>query len=190
MSVPSPLLDTDDVKNFVPAKPALVQKSHKESYLALSPLRPELNQCGRNILITGASAGIGFAIARAYAEASSSRIIMTGRRKDVLQHAASVLSSDFPKTEFIVWVCDVGSVTDSAALWTGLRNDGIFIDVLVLNAAKFHDQKSILETELGTTWSLYETNVRTILDFSQRLQVQEESADRQKVAYTYTHHIK
>jgi NADP-dependent 3-hydroxy acid dehydrogenase YdfG len=46
----------------------------------------------------------------------------------------------------------------------------IFVDVLVLNAARVDEQKSVLETELDVARSMCETNVRTILDLTQRLQ--------------------
>ncbi|KAL4940421.1 hypothetical protein BDV06DRAFT_213466 [Aspergillus oleicola] len=148
--------------------------THKATYSTLSPLRPELNQSGKNILITGASAGIGFAIARAYAEASASIIILTGRPQDVLQQAASTLSSEFSNTRFIVRVCGVGNVADSAALWTGLRCDGIFVDVLVLNAARFHEQKGVLETQLDATWSIKTTDhlLQAIADEVDRAELQ------------------
>ncbi|WAO97005.1 Hypothetical protein NCS54_01470400 [Fusarium falciforme] len=182
MSAPNPAFsDTEGLtKKLRPITPNLVQKTHSASYSTLSPLRPQLNQSGKTVLVVGASAGIGLAITRAFAEASASKIILTGRRSDALLDAASKLSSEFTKTKFIARVCDVGNVAESAALWSGLRTDGIFVDVLVLNAAKFGNQQSLLEADLDTTWSLYETNVRTILDFTQRLYRQEGFVDRQK----------
>ncbi|KAH6971366.1 hypothetical protein BKA56DRAFT_677498 [Ilyonectria sp. MPI-CAGE-AT-0026] len=187
MSASTPSFDVDDAQKLAPVKPNIVQTNHKASYPSLSPLRPELNQSGKTVLVTGASAGIGFAVAKAFAEASASKVILTGRRSDVLQHAASQLSGSFTKTEFVARVCDIGNAAESAALWSSFRTDGIFVDVLVLNAAKFHNQQPLLEADLDETWSLYDTNVRALLDFSQRLYVQEESVDSQKfIVYVST----
>ena len=164
--------------------PPIVQKIHMKPYPSLSSLRTELNQTGRTVLITGASAGIGLAIARAYAEASASKIILTGRRHDVLQEAYSKLSGTFPKTEFIPRVCDVASAEDSAALWSSLEADDCFVDVLVLNAAKFGIPKPLLETGFENTWSLFEMNVKSLLDFSQRMHKQRNKDQRKKVHNT------
>ncbi|KAF7555284.1 hypothetical protein G7Z17_g2332 [Cylindrodendrum hubeiense] len=186
MSAPSTNAN-DTAKSLALTPPHLVQKNHKASYPSLSPLRPELNQSGRTVLIAGGSAGIGFAIARAYADASASNVILTGRRNDVLHQAASQLSETYPKTKFVPRVCDVGNVEDSATLWSDLSTDGIFVDVLILNAAKFGNQQTLLEADLNVTWSLYDTNVRALLDFSQRLYKQEDSQGRKRfIVYVST----
>ncbi|KAH7126072.1 hypothetical protein EDB81DRAFT_846732 [Dactylonectria macrodidyma] len=109
-----------------------------------SPPPPELNQSGKMVLVAGASAGIVFAIAKAFAEASTSRVVLTGRRSDVLQRAAPQLSISFLKTEF------------------------------------FHGQETLLKVDLDATWSLYDTNARSLLDFSQRFHAQEGPETRQK----------
>ncbi|RSL61510.1 hypothetical protein CEP51_013618 [Fusarium floridanum] len=171
--------------SFVVPPPRLVPTLHKTPYPSLLPFRPELNQSGRTILITGGSAGIGFAIARAYAEASASNIILTGRRGDVLHQASSKLSGEFPKVNIIPRVCNVASAEEVARLWSSLGDDGIFVDVLILNAAKFgQQQQPLLEADLGETWSLYETNVKSILDFCQRLHKQP-GADHKKKHIVY-----
>jgi hypothetical protein len=161
--------------------PRLVPTIHKAPYPSLLPSRPELSQSGRTILITGGSAGIGFAIARAYAEASASNIILTGRRSAVLHQASSKLSDEFPRVNIIPRVCNVASTEETAKLWSSLSDDGIFVDVLVLNAAKFgQQQQPLLETNFDETWSLYETNVKAILDFCQRLHKQPGAENRKK----------
>ncbi|KAL5320153.1 hypothetical protein ACEPPN_010954 [Leptodophora sp. 'Broadleaf-Isolate-01'] len=118
-------------------RPGIVKKYHRSSYAAISQLRPELSQEGRTVLITGASAGIGLFIAGAYAEASAATVILTGRREDKVRNAATKLSGEFKNTKFVVRVCDVGNIAESVTLWDKLSADGIIIDVLVLNAAKF-----------------------------------------------------
>ncbi|CAD6445588.1 bedcc7ef-312f-436f-aead-c63edc7c3a46 [Sclerotinia trifoliorum] len=172
--------DIEQLKKLDLGAPDIVKTYHKSSYAAISPLRPELSQAGRTVLITGASAGIGFAIARAYASASASKVILIGRRKDVVHNSTSRLSGEFINTKFDARVCDVGNVAESAALWSGLRADGVFVDVLVLNAAKFGGQESILNAGVENIWLQYETNVRSLLQFTEQLYKQKGPEDRQK----------
>jgi len=183
MTTPAPPADANDLgDSLVLTAPRLVHTIHKSPYAGLSPLRHELNQSGRTVLITARSAGIGFAIARAYAEASAFKLILTGRRSDILQQASSKLSSAFPEVEIIPRICDVGNSEESARLWSSLGKDGIFVDVLILNAAKFGSQQQpLLEADLDEIWSLYQTNVKAILDFSQRLYRQKGAEDKKMV---------
>jgi NAD(P)-dependent dehydrogenase (short-subunit alcohol dehydrogenase family) len=169
-----------DTANPVPQG---IKTVHTNTYPAISPSRPEVSQAGRTALITGGSAGIGIGIARSYAEASVSRLILTGRRRNALDAAAATLAAEFPKTEFITRVADIASLDDTAALWSGLRADGIAVDVLVLNAGDMNGGHSepIISYKIETIWSQYETNVRGQLDLVQRFQAQEGSEGKQKV---------
>ncbi|KAH6951207.1 hypothetical protein BKA56DRAFT_682264 [Ilyonectria sp. MPI-CAGE-AT-0026] len=160
--------------------PALVKKTHKVPYLAISPSRPELSQSGKTILITGSSAGIGSFISRGFAQASASRVILTGRRQHILNDTAAKLSQEFGQTEFLPLPCDVGNLGESTALWTSLQEKGIFVDVLVLNAATFGGEYSILSGGIEKTWPLFETNVRSLLHFTERLHKQEGYEDKRK----------
>ncbi|KAH7383415.1 hypothetical protein BKA64DRAFT_697205 [Cadophora sp. MPI-SDFR-AT-0126] len=134
----------------------------------------------RTVLITGASAGIGLFIARAYAEASAATVILTGRRKDKVRNAATKLSGEFKNTKFVVRVCDVGNIAESAALWDKLSVDGIIVDVLVLSAAKFSGQDSILDSGFEAIWSQYETHVKPLLQFTEKFYKQENPEKRKK----------
>ncbi|KAM0552423.1 hypothetical protein ACHAPJ_007984 [Fusarium lateritium] len=179
---------TNTGNNLSMAAPRLVPTIHKGSYPSLLPSRPEMSQTGRTILITGGSAGIGLAIARAYAAASASRVILTGRRSETLQDATLELTQAFPKVDVIPHVCDVADTKESSKLWSSLSEEGISVDVLVLNAAKFGDQpQPLLEGDLESTWSLYETNVKSLLNFAQQLHKQQRSDGKKKyIVYVST----
>ncbi|KAM0327573.1 hypothetical protein ACHAQA_005865 [Verticillium albo-atrum] len=167
----------DGVESSIPEG---VKTVHTNTYPAISPTRAEVSQAGRTALITGASAGIGLGIARSYAQASVSRLILTGRRRDVLDAAVAKLAAEFPKTEFLPRVCDIASLDETAALWDGLRADDIAVDVLVLNAAKFGSTEPIITYDTKSLWSEFETNVRSQLDFTQRFQAQAGFENKQK----------
>ncbi|KAK3334199.1 hypothetical protein B0T19DRAFT_383396 [Cercophora scortea] len=145
---------------------------HTEPYPAISPLRPELSQAGRTVLITGASSGIGFAIARGFIRASAARVIITGRNEGTINEAVSSLTSEAKAvgspTVITGLVYDVASLSDTEKLWASFKNDGIYIDVLVLNAASIGAMKPLLEASVESVWQAMETNVRSHLDFTRR----------------------
>ncbi|GAV99260.1 short-chain dehydrogenase reductase [Lentinula edodes] len=97
------------------------------------------HQAGRAILITGGGGGIGFAIARSFAKAAASKIIIVGRRSAVLEAAAVKLREEFKDstTEFIAHQGDIGDDASISSLWDFLNSRNIFVRVLVLNAAHF-----------------------------------------------------
>ncbi|KAJ3804589.1 short-chain dehydrogenase/reductase [Lentinula aff. lateritia] len=113
---------------------------HHDTYPAISPIKPSLSQAGRAVLITGGGGGIGFEIARSFAKASASQIVIVGRRGAVLDAAAVKLREEFKgtTTQFIARQGDIGDDTSISSLWDFLNSQNIFIRVLVLNAAHFY----------------------------------------------------
>jgi len=81
-------------------------------------------------LITGASAGIGAAIAREYA-ARGKPLVLTARREDRLRQLAAALRRQVP-CEIVV--ADLADPAAPETLFTATRERGLFIDTLVNNA--------------------------------------------------------
>jgi len=155
-----------------------VKTLHKTPYPAISPLRPELSQAGRTVLITGASVGIGFAIARAFVQAKTTRLIITGRRQSVLDDAARRLEAEASKagspSVITSYSLDVSSLEATEKLWTDLKRDVVVVDVLVLNAASLgHPGKPVIDMDLDALWQAYGVNVRSLFDHTQRFYKQE-----------------
>ncbi|KAJ5245798.1 hypothetical protein N7468_000781 [Penicillium chermesinum] len=139
--------------NFTPT-------THKGPYDAISAAHADLSQVGRTVLITGGSKGIGFAIARAFAIAGVTRVILVARGGAALDMAVLNLESEFQATVIPI-TCDIGDPTDIEALWAQLNDRQIAVDVLVLNAACVQAQESsMLGLGWQKTWQLFETNVR------------------------------
>src|SRR3954453_9417596 len=86
---------------------------------------PAMQLDGRRVLLTGASGGIGNAIARALHVAGAT-VVLNGRRADALDGLAAALEN---RVETLVG--DLGSREDPGALLERAGN----IDVLVANAA-------------------------------------------------------
>ncbi|KAM5353372.1 hypothetical protein ACJ41O_000022 [Fusarium nematophilum] len=158
---------------------SFTQTVHRAPYAEISPLRPELSQAGKTVLITGGHTGIGFAIARAFAQAQAARVIIIGRRADLVTSAASRLGSEFPDVQATGRVCDASDIASVDALWADLAKEDVFVDVIVLNAAKL-STKPILEVGRDAVWSEYLLNVRGNLDFTERLYKQQNAKGRRK----------
>ncbi|KAK2778613.1 short chain dehydrogenase [Colletotrichum kahawae] len=153
---------------------------HKTTYPIINPARPELSQAGRTVVITGGSAGIGFAIAQGFAQAGAKHIIILGRRQNVLDEAVLQLHKEYPSVKIDGRQSDVSDLEETDALWKGFENDGIFVDVLVLNAALVSAGSPILELGRDEVWGQYLVNVRSHLDFTERFYKQKSGENRQK----------
>lgn len=134
--------------------------------------------------------GIGYAIARNFIKASAKRVIILGRRPDVVKSAAEKLAQEAKEfgssTLAEGRVCDIASLESTEALWSGLQKDGIFVDVLILNAAAHGNVSPILKNGLGNVWADFEANVRSSLDFTERFHKQTgKGAESRKVSLSF-----
>ena len=141
---------------------------HKESYPAISPTRPQLSQKGRTVVVAGSSSGIGFAIASSFVVAGAKHVILLGRRRDAIEDAANKLNHEFGSSIVQGIQTDIASLEGVKELWTNFQSQGVYVDVLVLNAAAFGNSVPILENGLQNTWADFETNVRGPLDMTER----------------------
>lgn len=163
--------------------------SHRTSYPSISPSRPELSQAGKTVLVTGGSAGIGYAIARSFVQAHTSKLIILGRRPTAVSKAVSSLStlatSLGSPTTVIGLECDMGSPVDTALLWGKFAGSGTVLDVLVLNAASIPPMKPatsdtamppvfpLLEVGADLWTKHYDVNVRAQIDWAGRFYSQQ-----------------
>jgi NAD(P)-dependent dehydrogenase (short-subunit alcohol dehydrogenase family) len=138
---------------------------HREPYAAISPSRPQLSQKGKAVLITGSSAGIGFAIARAFGKASAAKVILTGRHQRPLDIAVATLSKESPQTTFIARLNDSSDTASVEDLWRQFDAEGLVVDVLVLNVARVQPTGSILEIGYKEVVADLATNANSIAAF-------------------------
>ncbi|KIK52492.1 hypothetical protein GYMLUDRAFT_1028757 [Collybiopsis luxurians FD-317 M1] len=138
---------------------SLIKSHHRATYPAISPTKPSLRQAGKTVLITGGGGGLGFNIARSFAKASASRIIIVGRRGGFLDEAVMKLRGEFKVgTEFMARQTDIGDDASVTALWDFLQSQKIVVHVLVLNAAQITpsgtDTLSMNKEELMTAFGV------------------------------------
>lgn len=169
--------------NSIDSAWTLTDPFHKSPYAAISPLRPELNQNEKTILITGGNSGIGYAIASAFAQASAHKVIVTGRRAEATKTAASEIAAENVNVEVIGISCDMSDARAVDEMWGSLEKQGISVDVLVLNAVGVPSKKPILEDGTEAVWQALDINVRAQLQMTERFYKQvDRGASRQKVS--------
>lgn len=173
----------------------VTNKTYQTGYPAISPKRVELSQKGRTILITGGGQGVGFAIAKSFIAASASKLIIVGRRLEVLESAAQELraiakgnaSNGHTDTEIVVRSCDIADVGASNKFWRRLAEEGTGVDVLVHSAIKISQPEPILKLGAGEIWSQFETNLKATFLFAEQFIAQNE--DAQRVSQAVLHHV-
>ncbi len=119
---------------------------------------------GKRVLITGASAGIGAACARAFAERDAN-LLLTARRGERVQALADELAKAHG-IEARSWTLDV---TDRVAVFTLvdlLQAEGLLPDILVNNAGKGLGRDRLHEGDPDDWDETIDTNVKGLLYMS------------------------
>ncbi len=119
---------------------------------------------GRLALVTGASAGIGLAIARELA-ALGADLLLVARREDALQQACDELAERHPDQRFRAMAADVADDGDRQAIldWVEDHDEGLHI--LVNNAGGNVTKAAVDYTE--DEWrAIFETNLFSAFELS------------------------
>ncbi|MDP4290130.1 MAG: SDR family oxidoreductase [Bacteroidota bacterium] len=115
----------------------------------------------KNVLITGATSGIGQATARIFA-ANGHRLIITGRRKERLTKLAEEIKAQY-HVEVLPLVFDVRDYNAVKAAADNLPEDWRSIDVLVNNAGLAVGLNPIQEGVIDDWERMIDTNIKGLL---------------------------
>ncbi|TDL27455.1 NAD-P-binding protein [Rickenella mellea] len=129
---------------------------------------------GKNVLITGASGGIGAATAILFAKAGSN-LILLARRTDALKAVVDAVTSAHQESQvqgggkFVAVQLDVSDKAQVAALWDKVPKELRNIDVLVNNAGFVLGMERVGDIADADIESMFATNVLGLISITQLL---------------------
>ncbi len=110
-----------------------------------------------NVWITGASSGIGLALAQSFAQRNST-VVISSRNKNKLIEALHTIGRD---KKVFLFPCDVSNPEQIAAVYDKILASGIKINVLVNNAGCYHSG-AFINFPLEKFEESFSTNVRGV----------------------------
>lgn len=120
-----------------------------------------------NVIITGATKGMGRAIAEKFAGEGYS-LIVCARSKEDLEEMKKVFSERFPDISVQTTVADIGDVDQVKSFGKGILESGVIPDIIVNNAGYFIPGR-IYDEEEGTLQKMLEVNLNSAYHLTRTL---------------------
>lgn len=112
---------------------------------------------GKTALVTGASRGIGEAIAQRLAQYGA-HVIVSSRKMDGCKTVADRINSDGGSAE--AFPCHIGNLNDITTLFSHIKSRHEKLDILINNAATNPYHGDILKTDIETFQKTVDVNIR------------------------------
>ncbi|CAI7602300.1 unnamed protein product [Penicillium pancosmium] len=138
-----------------------ISKTHNDSYPTITASK--CKQQGRAVFVTGASKGIGRAVAVSFAQAGASSIALGARSSLDATEAAvrdAAGSSGHPPPKVLKLVLDVADEQSVADAAVEVERDFGRLDVLVNNAGRVEKWVPLAETDPKAWWGTWEVNLK------------------------------
>lgn len=122
-----------------------------DTYPAIDPTRPEHSQAGKVIIVTGATQGIGKAIALAFATAGAAALVLFSRTASKLAETKAEIHTIDPAIEVVTVAGDTTVQADVDRLSDVIKETFGFAHVLV-NAAGLWKGRGTIKDTPADTW--------------------------------------
>lgn len=133
---------------------------HNTSYPAIDAKKPSLSAAGKNVAITGGGAGIGFRVARSFAEAGASSIAILGRTEQTLLDTKAAVEKDFPAVNIFTYVADITKKKEVDEAFSAYVAKVGELHVLVNNAGNGKVGPSVKDADVDEWMYTLEVNVK------------------------------
>ncbi|KAF2097366.1 NAD(P)-binding protein [Rhizodiscina lignyota] len=144
----------------------LIKGYHHKAYPRIDPTRPELSAAGKNVVITGGSAGIGTEVAIAFAKAGASSVSILGRNEDRLKACAETIKAarSNADTKVSYYVADLNKRGDLDRSMDSIVASAGKISVFVSNAGELGPTGALASLNVDQFMSTFDSNVRGALN--------------------------
>jgi len=134
---------------------------HHSQYPAIDP-NSDLkgSASGKTVFLTGASRGIGQAVAIAFAQAGAGAVYITARTEKALNETRIKIGEANPQTECRYMVCDVTSADQVRAAVDDCVSNFGGIDIADANAGYLDKWRKIGESDIESWWYSWEVNMK------------------------------
>ena len=119
-----------------------------------------LSPMSKTALITGASSGIGAALAR-YHASKGGALILTARRQTALQDLQQELAQQYG-CKIHVFALDLGAADGAIKLYQAVKSAGLRVDILINNAG-FGGHGRHIDRDLGAEQAMIDLNVKALV---------------------------
>ncbi|EKG13593.1 Short-chain dehydrogenase/reductase SDR [Macrophomina phaseolina MS6] len=147
----------------------LTETTHRTQYAAIDPTNPLNSAVGKTVVVSGGTTGIGYAIARAFAQAEAANVVLIARRQEALDEGSASLRAELAQAglnaDVWTYLLDIRDAARAEVVFEEIRKrlsaDGQArdADILVTSAARGDQGQSTLEFDPQTLRDGYETNV-------------------------------
>lgn len=109
----------------------------------------------KNIVITGSTRGIGFALANAFLK-NGCRVVISGRQSKNVKHAVQKLAADFSQDQVAGFPCDVTRFDEVKLLWENASRQFGQVDIWINNAG--------ISNRQDAPWLLNENEIKAVIE--------------------------